>query len=96
MNFILRLFRTIGQGLWKLLTRGLQISWAWLRDGFFHALAGGAVSGSNKILDHARTTAGEMGVRGSTAAISYGGGSSGSSASVPAKAKTSSFMEQFL
>ena len=94
MGWLLRLFSALGRGLWGLLTRGMQIGWLWLRDGFFHALAGGAISGTNKVLDHARSTAGAMGVRSSAAAIGYSGGD-GKAATTSAP-KTSSFMGQFL
>ena len=95
MGWLIRLFSAIGRGIWGLLTRGLQIGWLWLRDGFFHALAGGAISGNNKVLDHARTTANSMGVRSAAPAIGYSGNSSSSSSS-SSPARTSNFMGQFL
>ena len=98
MQWLLNLLFRGANALWSLLTRGIQVAFGWIGDGFLHFIAGGAVSGVTKVLDSARGHASTLGVRGSTsAAIGYGTtpGASGTPAASKSAA-ASSFMGQFI
>ncbi len=96
MERFIRFLFHVGKGLWSLLTRGLKIAFGWIAEGFLHFIAGGAVSGANRVLDSARDQAKEMGVRGSSAAIGYSGGSASGTSSTGRKPDAKNFMGQFI
>ena len=91
INFVVR----SGQSLWAMLTKGLRIAFGWLAEGFVHFIAGGAVSGVNRVLGSAREKAKTVGVRGSSSAIGYSSGGTSSTA-VAGKADAKNFMGQFI